>query len=34
MSYADDNISYTCSENVDVSLENLEEVGKMLFQWF
>ena len=23
-----------CSENVDVTLEKLEEVGKVLFEWF
>ena len=23
-----------CSENIDVTLENLEEVGKVLFKWF
>ena len=34
MSYADDNIPYVCSENVDVTLEKLEEVGKVLFEWF
>ena len=34
MSYADDNTSHVCSENVDVILEKLEEVGKVLFEWF
>ena len=34
MSYADDNTPYVCSENVDVTLEKLEEVGKVLFEWF
>ena len=34
MSYADDNTPYVCSENVDVALEKLEEVGKILFEWF
>ena len=34
MSYADDNTPYVCSENVDVTLEKLEEVGKVLFKWF
>ena len=34
MSYADDNTAYVCSENVDVILEKLEEVGKVLFEWF
>ena len=33
MSYTDDNIPYVCSENVDVTLEELEEVGKVLFEW-
>ena len=32
MSYTDDNIPYVCSENVDVTLEELEEVGKVLFE--
>ena len=36
MSYADDNTPYVyvCSENVDVTLEKLEEVGKVLFELF
>ena len=34
MSYADDNTPYVCSENVDVTLEKLEEKGKVLFKWF
>ena len=34
MSYANDNTPYVCSENVDVTLEKLEEVGKLLFEWF
>ena len=34
MSYADDNTPYVCSENVDVTLEKLKEVGKVLFEWF
>ena len=34
MSYADDNTPYVCSENIDVNLEKLEEVGKVLFEWF
>ena len=34
MSYADDNTLYVCSENVNVTLEKLEEVGKVLFDWF
>ena len=32
MSCADDNTPYVCSENVDVTLEKLEEVGKVLFE--
>ena len=32
MSYADDNTPYVCSENIDVTLEKLEEVGKVLFE--
>ena len=32
MSYADDNTPYVCSENVDVTLEKLEEVRKVLFE--
>ena len=32
MSYTDDNIPYVCSENVGVTLEELEEVGKVLFE--
>ena len=34
MSYADDNAPYVCSENIDVTLEKLEEVGKVLFDCF
>ena len=34
MSYANINTPYVCSENVDVTLEKLEEVGKVLFEWF
>ena len=34
MSCADDNAPYVCSENVEVTLEKLEEVGKILFEWF
>ena len=34
MIYADDNTPYVCCENVDVTLETLEEVGKVLFEWF
>ena len=32
MSYADDNTPYVCSENIDVTLEKLEEVGKVLLE--
>ena len=32
MSYADDNTPHVCSENVDVTLEKLEEVEKVLFK--
>ena len=31
MSYADSNTVYVCSENVDVILEKLEIIGKVLF---
>ena len=34
MSYADNNTPYVSSENVDVTLEKLEEAGKVLFEWF
>ena len=34
MSYTDNNNPYLCSENVEVTLEKLEEVGKALFEWF
>ena len=34
MSYADDKTPYVCSENIDIALEKLEEVGKVLFEWF
>ena len=34
MSYADDNTPYVCSENIDVPLGRLEEVGIVLFEWF
>ena len=34
MCYADDDTPYVCSENVGVILEKLEEVGKVLFEWF
>ena len=34
MSYANDNTPYACSENIDITLEKLEEVGKVLFEWF
>ena len=32
MSYTDDNTPYVCSENANITLENLEEVGKVLFK--
>ena len=34
ISHPDDNTLYVCSENVDVTLEKLEEVRKVLFEWF
>ena len=34
ISYADDNTPYVCSENVDITLEKLDEVGKVLFAYF
>ena len=34
ISYTDDNTPYVCSKNVDVTLEKLEKVGKLLFEWF
>ena len=34
MSYADNNTSYVYSENIDVTLEKLEGVGKVIFEWF
>ena len=34
MSYADDSTQYVCSANVDVTLEKLQEAGKVLFEWF
>ena len=34
MSYAEDNTSYLCSKNIDVTLEKLEKVAKILFEWF
>ena len=34
MSYADGNTPYVYSENVDVTLEKLEEVGRVLSEWF
>ena len=34
MSYTNDNTPCVCSENVDVTLEKLEEVGKVFFEWF
>ena len=32
MSSADDNTLYVCSENFDVTLEKLEEEGKVFFE--
>ena len=34
MSCAGDNTPYVYSENVDVTIEKLEEVGKVLLEWF
>ena len=34
MSYADGNNPYVYSENIDVTLGKLEEVGKVLYEWF
>ena len=34
MSYTDNSTPYVSSENVDVTLEKLEEAGKVLFEWF
>ena len=34
MSYVDDDTPYVCSENVGITLEKLEEVGKVFFEWF
>ena len=34
ISYSDDNIWYVCSENVNVTIEKLEEVGKIRLEWF
>ena len=34
LSFADDNTPHMCSENVAVTLTKLEEVGKILFEWF
>ena len=34
LSYADDNAPYVCSEDVDVTLEKLEEIGNVLLEWF
>ena len=33
MRYVDDNTPYLCCENIDVFLEKLEKVGKILFGW-
>ena len=32
MSYRDDTTPYVCSENIDVTLEKLQDVGKTLFE--
>ena len=34
MSYADDNTSYVCSENVDVTQKKLKEIGKVFLNGF
>ena len=34
MSYADGSTRYVCSKNVYVTLEKLEKVGKVRFEWF
>ena len=34
MSYAGDTTPHVCSKNIDVTLEKLEEVGKVLLEWF
>ena len=34
MSYADYNTPHVCSKNIDITLEKLEEVRKVLFEWF
>ena len=34
MNYVDDNTPFVSSENVDVTLERLEKVGKVLFNDF
>ena len=34
MSYADDSTPYVCSEKIDLTPEKLEEVEKVLFEWF
>ena len=33
-SYADDDIRYVCSQNLDVTLQKIEKVEKLLFDWF
>ena len=33
-SYADDDILYVCSQNLDVTLQKIEKVEKLLFDWF
>ena len=34
MNCTDDSTPYVCSENVNLTLEKIEEVGKVLFEWF
>ena len=34
MSYSDNNIPCVWFENVGITIEKLEEVGKILFEWF
>ena len=34
LSYTDNNTPHVCSENINVTLEKLKEVRKMLFEWF
>ena len=32
--HTDDNTPHVCSENVDVTLEKLDEIWRILFEWF